>query len=461
MTPGLFVLNRDKWGFHPEYREYEIIIRHFRAMVFSPSFVLRLSVFMQLSMDIPGWPFALWSRWRGDKARSRRDWAEARRHYERYLARSPKDGAVWIQLGHACKEAGDFDTAERAYRRASDFGSSRGDAFLHLGRLPRIRGKASRPVANQSLTRADADSILERLGQLERQNTLLLRQMVPEEIHWRHPMSPHAPTQPGTMVFDKSVLCREANFREPYFAYWTKTLGARFGYRRKLWEYVFICQALFERGLLASGSRGLGFGVGGEPFSAYFASQGCWILATDMAVDSAVVAGWTELAEHAAGKEALRCPQLCADAIFERNVDFRVVDMNAVPNDLAGFDFCWSACALEHLGSIEQGLRFIERSLEPLKPGGYAVHTTEFNLSSNDDTLKDGRTVLFRRRDFEALTQKLQAAGHEVAPFDFDPGWGKVDRYIDVPPYLEEPHLKLALEGYATTSIGLIVRKKP
>jgi len=67
-------------------------------------------------------------------------------------------------------------------------------------------------------------------------------------------------------------------------------------------------------------------------------------------------------------------------------------------------------------------------------------------------------TVLFRRRDMEVLAERLSARGHLVAPFDFDPGLAPLDRYIDVPPYRSEPHLKLAIEGFATTSIGFIVQ---
>jgi hypothetical protein len=46
-----------------------------------------------------------------------------------------------------------------------------------------------------------------------------------------------------------------------------------------------------------------------------------------------------------------------------------------------------------------------------------------------------------------------------MAPLDLEPGYGEVDRYIDVAPYRDERHLKLALEGYAATSIGVIIRK--
>lgn len=132
--------------------------------------------------------------------------------------------------------------------------------------------------------------------------------------------------------------------------------------------------------------------------------------------------------------------------------------MNAIPEALRGFDFCWSACALEHLGSLEAGARFVESSLRTLAPGGVAVHTTEFNLSSNDDTVDAGHTVIYRRRDLEALAERLRARGHHVEPLDFDPGSGVLDRYVDVPPFLAEPHLRLRLERFDCTSIGLIVR---
>ena len=134
--------------------------------------------------------------------------------------------------------------------------------------------------------------------------------------------------------------------------------------------------------------------------------------------------------------------------------------MNAIPADLVDFDFTWSSCAFEHLGSIEAGLDFFANSLDCLKPGGIAVHTTELNLSSNNITLDRSDTVIFRRRDFEALAERLAAEGHDVIPMTFDSGDNDVDRMIDLPPYCQDPHLKLQLMRWVTTSFGMIVRKK-
>ena len=281
----------------------------------------------------------------------------------------------------------------------------------------------------------------------------------PRELWFGQPPQTEGPT--AARVFSYSTLCRQESFEEPYFSYWTRQMGLVLNYHRKTWEFVFIAQALAERGQLGLGARGLGFGVGEEALPACFAAMGCQIVGTDMSVNAAQTAGWISTNEHAAGKEAMRRPAICPDEVFDANVDFQTCDMNAIPAELNGFNFCWSACALEHLGSIELGLQFILNSVDCLKPDGWAVHTTEFNLDSNSDTVDNANTVLFRRRDFEELEARLAEKGCHLAPFDYNPGDGPIDRYIDLPPYLAEPHLKLALEGYATTSVGLIIHKKP
>jgi hypothetical protein len=96
---------------------------------------------------------------------------------------------------------------------------------------------------------------------------------------------------------------------------------------------------------------------------------------------------------------------------FCERVSFDVVEM--IPAHLHDrFDFCWSACCLEHLGSLAQGLRFIENSLNTLKIGGTAIHTGEFNLSSDVATLESRDLSIYRRCDIESLVNRLTQAGH-------------------------------------------------
>jgi hypothetical protein len=326
-------------------------------------------------------------------------------------------------------------------------------------RLQRVWRQFNEISENTRLGAQRLDDLSAQVDQLARENRLLLGHLsLPPDNIWRDKRNWIA-GGPAFCAFPNSTPCRQESFEQPHFPYWSRRLAMGFCYHRKAWEHVFICQALWERGAIRPDARGLGFGVGREPLTALFASEECDVVATDISAREATEMGWSASAQHAAGLETLRNEDICPAAQFDRRVSFQVCDMTDIPDDLMDFDFCWSACALEHLGSIEQGLQFVERSIECLKPGGWAVHTTEFNVSSNEDTVTEGGTVLFRRRDLLTLEQRLTAKGHRVAPFDFNPGTAPLDRYIDVPPYRSEPHLKLALEGYASTSIGIIVQR--
>lgn len=259
----------------------------------------------------------------------------------------------------------------------------------------------------------------------------------------------------------KSGLCRQIHFSTDEFRYWAGAWGGSPVMHRKQWEWFFIAQSLFERDMLVAGRKGLAFAVGREPLPALFAKFGCEILATDQAEDSALASGWVQTNEHSKEVEGLFYEDVCPRERFFSAVRYQNVDMNDVPAELSGqFDFCWSSCAFEHLGSIQHGLTFVERSIDTLVPGGIAVHTTEFNLSSNDDTIESPGLSVFRRRDMEDLSARLIAAGHEVSPFDWSTGPGFAETVIDLPPYKPSPHLKLQMQQYACTSVGIIVRKK-
>lgn len=262
----------------------------------------------------------------------------------------------------------------------------------------------------------------------------------------------------ASFVHPVSQACTYKQMQDPLYAQWSHTLHENPSTHRKQWEFCYILQALETAGMLEEGRRGLGFGVGDEPLTAAFAARGIRVMATDLEVERAAQQGWVETDQHARSKEVLNGRGLCPPEQFDRLVDFRFMDMNRIDPDLNGFDFCWSACALEHLGSIEQGLSFIEGSLDCLKPGGVAVHTTEFNCQSDDQTLDNASTVLFRKRDFLALARRLRRRGHEIV-LNFDLGDQPLDQHIDVPPYAQENHLKLQIAQWVTTSYGLVVRK--
>lgn len=265
-------------------------------------------------------------------------------------------------------------------------------------------------------------------------------------------------TGPATLSDPVSQPCTASQMSGPIYDGWCERFWEVPRLHRKQWEWCYIAQVLHHAGMLQLGRQGLGFGVGEEPLVSIFASLGAHILATDLEPEGAADKGWVATNQHATGKAALNGRNICPPELFETNVDFRFADMNAIPQDIGTFDFVWSSCAFEHLGSIEAGRAFVLNAARLLKPGGVSVHTTEFNCSSNSETLDHAETVLFRRRDFEAMARDLMAEGFEVA-LNFDMGDQPVDKHIDMPPYALDNHLKLQLSDWVTTSFGLVARR--
>lgn len=286
-----------------------------------------------------------------------------------------------------------------------------------------------------------------------------------EKIHaWQNAFKPshdysQSPPAPLTEMLT-SAICTEQMMRTEVFENWAVRMKDSPGHmHRKIWEWAFIAQALKERGMLQDGKLGLGFAVGTEPLTALFATHGPNMVATDLFTEAAQAKGWVETIQHASGFEAINQRYLCDDSELRRLVEFKFADMNHIDPEFHGkFDFLWSSCAFEHLGSIEHGKEFVYNAMHCLKPGGYAVHTTEFNLSSNEDTVETGNTVLYRKRDIEDIITTLRAQGHHVE-MDWHQGDGYADGHVDLAPYIHDTHLRLQIERYVVTSLGLIVQK--
>jgi 2-polyprenyl-3-methyl-5-hydroxy-6-metoxy-1,4-benzoquinol methylase len=278
----------------------------------------------------------------------------------------------------------------------------------------------------------------------------------PAPLRYRRRWEPReqaVPRFPGL----RSQACTQAQVESPEYRALATIIDRRPLIHRKQWEWCFILQALDEHGCIGPGRRGLGFGVGIEPLTPYLASHGCEIVATDLGQDSVEAAHWAASDQHAENLDALNQDGLCPPERFAELVRFRPVDMRHVPDDLRDFDFTWSSCAMEHLGTLEAGAEFFLRQIECLRPGGVGVHTTEYNVSSNDATVDAGSTVLYRRVDLERLAERVRDLGHEME-LTFGLGRGAHDRHLDRQPFTDS-HLKIEQDGFAITSFGLIVRR--
>jgi hypothetical protein len=254
-----------------------------------------------------------------------------------------------------------------------------------------------------------------------------------------------------------SQACTAAQIDDAKFVEWCERIQSPVLMHRKLWEWCYILEALESRGMIADGARGIGFGVGHEPIASHLVSRGCRVTVTDLPAGSTDADHWEGASQWADDLAAACDERLCSPEQFAANAEFRPVDMREIPADLGSYDFSWSSCAFEHLGTLDAGLRFVERQMDLLRPGGIAVHTTEFNVCCNLATVVEGETVVYRRRDLEALRRRLEAGGHEMT-LNFGLGNRAEDRHVDTEPW-SNVHLNRRIGGYIVTSFGITVRK--
>lgn len=260
--------------------------------------------------------------------------------------------------------------------------------------------------------------------------------------------------------FMSYATCNIADFLHPIYNTLCRKLRITPRLQRKQWEFIYIIYQLYRKKVLHAQAKGLGFGVGSEPLCSFFASLGCQIVATDAPPEIAARDGWTSTAQYANNLDTIYKAEILDRALFNQTVRFQVCDMNQIDPNLTGFDFCWSSCCFEHLGSLQAGIDFVVNSVEKtLRPGGIACHTTEYNLSSNDKTLDNGVTVIYRKRDIDQLVETLRQRGHQVEPIQISPKDHPLGNYVDIPTYCQDIHLKLQLQDYVVTSIGLVIQR--
>ena len=285
------------------------------------------------------------------------------------------------------------------------------------------------------------------------------------------------------------MICRSEHFDAGWYRKWAGTIAAgakpveefgedfariyykvweamQFGsdntpvYRhRKMWEWCAIAEALDTAGLLQAGKRGCGFAVGQEPLTSLFAARNATIVATDLASGND---SWSASGQQATSASQIYWPGLIGPEAFEKRVRFLPVDMHDL-TPLRGqrFDFMWSSCSFEHLGSLEAGLQFVEQSADLLAPGGIAVHTTEYNVSSNAETMEADWCVVYRKQDLIELSRRLPLRGARLRSLEFETGDSRFDCEPDIQPYYTtgRQHVKLILDNFVVTSILLVVEK--
>lgn len=263
----------------------------------------------------------------------------------------------------------------------------------------------------------------------------------------------------------KSQAIQFKDFNSDWYKKWSIVLKQENGitqaqkFHNKAWQNAIILQALDERGYLKEGNKALGFGVGVERLPSAFATLGIKVTATDQDFKSGKKGGWNN-GQLTRTRNDLNSHGIANKKMFDKNVEFENADMTKISKSFYNkYDIIWSNCALGHLGSIDKSLKFIEESLDCLKPGGIAVHTTETNVVSNTDTIETGGTVIFRRKDLIGILYKLRKQGYKCAPLYLNFGSDPEDKAFGFDPYATENLLKLNAGGYLLSQMVLIIRK--
>lgn len=166
-------------------------------------------------------------------------------------------------------------------------------------------------------------------------------------------------------------------------------------FHRKQWESAMIFLALRQAGKLRQDSLGLSMGGGKELIMYALAQHVKQLVVTDLYA--------TETTWDCAKTED-------PDAFVKKNKPFPVDDtkLKALRMDMRqldfpdhSFDFCYSTCAVEHIGRREDFLKHFNEVARVLKDDGAYVFTTE--VLYGNQTIKDEHNYVFSLQELHEI----------------------------------------------------------
>jgi len=184
--------------------------------------------------------------------------------------------------------------------------------------------------------------------------------------------------------FDPDMLAVIANdLREPAV------------FHRKQWEFAIIFLTLRQQGFLAPDKVGLSMGAGREKLLYAIAPHVNRLVATDLYEPEAT---WTTVRTDDPDKFIKAAKPWAVDdsKLLGLRMDMRHLEF---PENT--FDFCYSSCALEHIGEEHDFRQHLCEVYRVLKDGGLYVLTTEFTYG--EDVIKIPGNYLFSPHFLSAL----------------------------------------------------------
>jgi len=160
-------------------------------------------------------------------------------------------------------------------------------------------------------------------------------------------------------------------------------------FHRKQWEFAMIFHVLRERGLLRPDSLGLSMGGGKELLLYAIASHIRQLVVTDL-YDTQTT--W-DCAKTNDPDEFIRAGK--PFPVDDNKVKALRMDMRALEFEENTFDFCYSSCSIEHIGTRDDFLLHLNEASRVLKDGGIYVLTTE--LGYGEEIIEHPNNYVFTR----------------------------------------------------------------
>ena len=158
-------------------------------------------------------------------------------------------------------------------------------------------------------------------------------------------------------------------------------------FHRKQWEFAMIFLALKKLGFLNENMKGLSLGGGNERVLYSIAQHVKELIVTDLYNENTTwdCAKTTDPNQYI---EASKPFEVDLSKIKALAMDMRYLDFEDNT-----FDFCYSSCAIEHIGDFDDFVKHLDEVYRVLKEDGVYVFTTELNFGS--DTVKDQNNYIF------------------------------------------------------------------
>ena len=236
-------------------------------------------------------------------------------------------------------------------------------------------------------------------------------------------------------------------------------------FHRKQWEFAMIFLALKKLGFLNENMTGLSLGGGNERVLYSIAQHVNKLIVTDLYDEDTT---W-DCAKTKDPDEYIKASK--PFDVDDSKIKALRMDMRYLDFEDNTFDFCYSACAIEHIGDFDDFVRHLDEVYRVLKEDGVYVFTTELEIGSN--TVKDQNNFIFSSSYLNEIFNSIKL----TPDVDVDANLAHHESNTPLPSNVKNlcynneesfidgimksyPHLFLLRGKYPFTSIQFVMRKK-